>query len=98
LLLMSSCCAKLLVNPSTSWKLTSWILLYSLFHFSPSHLQGNADGNHNVRAHICAWGGRFCQVSIFAKLVYQTVGGQFSCFAKIRRMSSWFVKLLELLN
>jgi hypothetical protein len=30
-----------------------------------------------IRAHICAWGGEFCQVSIFAKLVCQTVGGYF---------------------
>jgi hypothetical protein len=34
--------------------------------FLPSHLQGNADDNHNTRAHICAWGGEFCPVSIFA--------------------------------
>jgi hypothetical protein len=37
--------------------------------FSPSQLEGNTDGNHDPRAHICACGGEFCQVSIFVKLV-----------------------------
>jgi hypothetical protein len=62
--------------PSTSWKLTSGILLYSLFLFSPSHLEGNADGN-KIRARIYARG----EVS-FAKLVCQTVGGQFFSFCQ----------------
>jgi hypothetical protein len=35
-----------------------------------------------ARAYICAWGGEFCQVSIFAKLVSQTVGGQFFLFCQ----------------
>jgi hypothetical protein len=35
-----------------------------------------------IRAHICAWGGEICQVSIFAKLVCQTVGGQFFLFCQ----------------
>jgi hypothetical protein len=48
--------------------------------FSPSHLEGNNDGNHDPRSHICAWGGEFCQISIFAKLICQTVGGQFFLF------------------
>jgi hypothetical protein len=52
--------------------------------------------NHDPRAHICAWGCEFYQISIFAKLIYQTVGGQF--FAKIKWMSSWFAKLLKLLQ
>jgi hypothetical protein len=45
---------KIIFMPFTSWKLTSGILLYYLFLFSPSYLEGNADGNHNPRAHICA--------------------------------------------
>ena len=51
--------------------LKTYIRNPSLFFisFSPSHLEGNNDGNHDPRAHICAWGGEFCQVSIFAKLV-----------------------------
>jgi hypothetical protein len=55
--------------------------LFFIF-FSPSHLEGNNDGNHDPGAHICAWGGEFCQVSIFAKLVCQIVGGQFSLFCQ----------------
>jgi hypothetical protein len=31
---------------------------------------------------MCAWGGEFCQVSIFAKLVCQTVGDQFFLFCQ----------------
>jgi hypothetical protein len=57
-------------------------LLYSLFLFSPSHLQVNIDGNHDPSVHICAWGGEFCQVSIFAKLVCQTVVDQFFLFCQ----------------
>jgi hypothetical protein len=34
----------------------SFSILYS---FSLSHLEGNNDGNHDPRAHICAWGGEF---------------------------------------
>jgi hypothetical protein len=52
------------------------------YFFSPSHLEGNNDGNHDPRTHICVWGGEFCQVSIFAKLVYQTAGGQFFLFCQ----------------
>jgi hypothetical protein len=65
-----------------SWK--TYIRNPSLFFisFSPSHLEGNNDGNHDPRTHICAWGGEFCQVSIFAKLVCQTVGGQFFLFCQ----------------
>jgi hypothetical protein len=79
--------------PSTSRK--TYIRNPSLFFisFSPSHLEGNNDGYHDPRAHICAWGGEFCQVSIFTKLVETN----FSCFAKIIWMPSWFAKLLELL-
>jgi hypothetical protein len=36
--------------------------------FSPSHLEGNADVNHDMRAHICAWGGEFCQISILCQV------------------------------
>jgi hypothetical protein len=43
-----------------------------------------------IRARIYVWGGEFCQVSIFAKLICQTVGGHFSYFAKIRGILSWF--------
>jgi hypothetical protein len=73
---------KLCVCPSTSWK--TYIRNPSLFFisFSPSHLEGNNDGNHDLRAHICTWGGEFCQVSIFSKLVCQTVGGQFFLFCQ----------------
>jgi hypothetical protein len=46
--------------------------------FSRSYLQGNADGNHNPRAHIYVW-----QVS-FVILGCQIVGDHF--FAKIRWM------------
>jgi hypothetical protein len=53
-----------------------------LYFFFTLHLEGNNDGNHDPRAHICAWGGEFCQVSIFAKLVCQTVGGQFFLFCQ----------------
>jgi hypothetical protein len=53
------------------------------FSFSPSHLQGNDDGNHDPRAHICAWGGEFCQVSIFTKLVCQTGWGHFFVLPKL---------------
>jgi hypothetical protein len=52
------------------------------FSFSPSHLEGNNDGNHDPRAHIYAWGGDFCQLSIFAKLVCQTVGDRFFLFCQ----------------
>jgi hypothetical protein len=84
------------MRPSTFWK--TYIKNPALFFisFSPSHLEGH-DDNNDPRAHICAWGGEFCQVSIFAKSVCQTVGGQFFCFAKIIWMSSPFAKLLELL-
>jgi hypothetical protein len=60
-------------------KLTSGILLYSLF-FSPSHLEGNTDGNHGPCAHICTRRGEFCQVFIFVKLICQTVGAQLFLF------------------
>jgi hypothetical protein len=57
------------------------ILLYSLFLFHPP-TYGNDDGNRDPRAHICAWGGEFCQVSICAKLVCQTVEGQLFLFCQ----------------
>jgi hypothetical protein len=47
--------------PLTSSKLTSEILLYSLFLFSPSHLHKNDNDNHDPRAHIY---GEFCQVGL----------------------------------
>jgi hypothetical protein len=52
--------------------LKTYIRNLSLFFisFSPSHLQGNDDGNHDPRAR---GGGEFCRVSIFAKLVCQTI-------------------------
>jgi hypothetical protein len=51
-----------------------------------------------IRARIYVLAGAFCQVSIFAKLICQIVGGHFSYFAKIRGILSWFGKLLELLQ
>jgi hypothetical protein len=38
-----------------------------------------------IRAHIYVWGAEFCQVSIFAKLVCQTVGGHFFVLPKLNR-------------
>jgi hypothetical protein len=73
---------KLCLCPSTTWKLTSGIFLYSLSLFSPSHLEGNTEDNHDPHAYICAWGDEFCRVSIFAKLVCQTVGDQFFLFCQ----------------
>jgi hypothetical protein len=79
---------KILLCPSTSWELTSGILLYSLFLFSPSHLEGNADGN-TIRARIYARG----EVS-FAKFLFlpswfvKLLEGNFSRFAKIIWMPS----------
>jgi hypothetical protein len=67
--------------PSTSWK--TYIRNPSLFFicFSPSHLEGNNDGNHDPRAYMRV--GRWVlPTSIFAKLVCQTVGGQFFLFCQ----------------
>jgi hypothetical protein len=62
-----------------------------LYFFSPSHhLQGNDDDNHDLRAYMCA-GTWVCQVSIFAKLVCQTVGGQFFLF--LLKLDGWQVNL-----
>jgi hypothetical protein len=63
----------------------------SLLIFSPSHLQGNADGNYDRRAYMCA--GSWALPSWFAKLLKIN----FSYFAKIRWMPSWCARLLELL-
>jgi hypothetical protein len=63
----------------------SFFTLYFLFPLPPIGKNGNHDPY-------------FCQVSIFVKFVCQTVEVNFSCFAKIRWMSSWFDKLLELLT
>jgi hypothetical protein len=57
----------------------SFSILYFFFTLPP---RGKHDGNHDPRAHICAWGGEFYQVSIFTKLVCQTVGGQFFLFCQ----------------
>jgi hypothetical protein len=54
----------------------SFSILYLFFH-PPNHANTNTDR----RAYISA-GGEFCQVFIFAKLGYQTVEDQFSCFTK----------------
>jgi hypothetical protein len=88
---------KLCMCPSTSWK--TYIRNHFLFFisFSPSHLEGNNDDNHDLRAHICAWGGEFCQVSILPSWFAKLLEANFSCFAKIIWMPSWFAKLLELL-
>jgi hypothetical protein len=52
---------KIMFAPFHLLKTYTGIILYSLFPFSPSHLQGS---NHDPRAHICAPGGEFCQISI----------------------------------
>jgi hypothetical protein len=79
--------------------LKTYIMNPSLFFisFSPSHLQGNADGNHDPRAHICVWGSEFCQVLFLSSWFIKLLEANFSCFAKIIWMSNWFAKLLELL-
>jgi hypothetical protein len=53
----------------------SWIILYSLFHFHPPTRLGHVVVNPDRHVYISAWGGEFCHVSIFAKLVCQTTGG-----------------------
>jgi hypothetical protein len=73
---------KKIFMPSTSWKLTSGILLYSSFLFSPSHLEGNG-------ARIYA-----CDEVSFAKFLFlqswfvKLLEDNFSRFAKIRWMPS----------
>jgi hypothetical protein len=67
--------------PSTSYNLHQESFS-TLSFFSPSHLEGNVDDNHDPRAHICVWGGEFCQVSIFANLICQIVGGHFFSFCQ----------------
>jgi hypothetical protein len=57
--------------------------LFILYFFRPPTYRENTDGNHDPCTNICAWGGEFCQVSIFA-----TVGDYFFCFTKIRYMPS----------
>jgi hypothetical protein len=57
----------------------SFSVLYFFFHPPP---RGKRRWQHDTRAHICVWGGEFCQVSIFAKLVCQTVGEQFFSFCQ----------------
>jgi hypothetical protein len=60
----------------------SGTILYFLFLFHPPTWLGHA------RTYISAWGGEFCQVSIFAN---------FSCFGKIRWMPTYVAKPLEML-
>jgi hypothetical protein len=57
----------------------SFSILYFFFTLPP---RGKQRWQPRSGAHICAWGGEFCQVSIFAKLVCQTVGGQFFLFCQ----------------
>jgi hypothetical protein len=65
-----------------------------LYFFSPSHLEGNNDGNHDPHARGEVSFAKFLFLpSWFAKLL----DANFSCFAKIIWMPSWFAKLLELL-
>jgi hypothetical protein len=68
-----------------------------LYFFSPSHLEGNNDGNHDPRAHICAWGVSFAMFLFLPSWFGKLLEANFSCFAKIIWMPSWFAKLLELL-
>jgi hypothetical protein len=83
--------------PSTSWKLTSGILLYFLFFFHPPTKRETSMAT-TIRMRIYARG----EVS-FAKFLFLTswfaklLEANFSRFSKIRWMSSWFAKLLELL-
>jgi hypothetical protein len=75
---------KIFLCPSTPWKLTSGILLYSLFLFSPSHLEGNADGTRIYARGEVSFAKFLFLPSWFAKLLE----GNFSRFAKIRWMPS----------
>jgi hypothetical protein len=56
------------------------LFFISFFTLPPCLVRGrNADANPDIPdrcAYISASGGEFCQVSIFAKLVCQTVGGR----------------------
>ena len=58
----------------------SGTLLYSLFLFPPSHLEGNADAKSSTRAHIYAVKVDFSQVAKNCQVLCQTVGGVFSTF------------------
>jgi hypothetical protein len=89
---------KILFMSSTSWKLTSRIILYSLFLFSPSHLQGNTDGNHDPRAIYTRGEVSFAKFLLLPSRFTKPLEANFSCFVKIRWMPSWFARLLELLS
>jgi hypothetical protein len=56
----------------------SFFILYFFFH--PPTWLGHTNANSDRRTLISAWAGEFFQVSIFAKLVCQTAGGQFFLF------------------
>jgi hypothetical protein len=56
-------------------------ILYFFFTLPPGLARGrNVDANLDHRMYISVWGGEFCQVYIFAKLVCQTVGSKFFIF------------------
>jgi hypothetical protein len=76
----TTCCR---TRPSTSWK--TYIRNPSLFFisFSPSHLEGNDDGNHDPHAHICAWGVSFAKFLFLPSWFAKLLEVNFSCFAKI---------------
>jgi hypothetical protein len=53
------------------------LLFISFFTIPPTRKRR---GNHDPCAHICAWGGKFCQIFIFTELVCQIVRGKFFLF------------------
>jgi hypothetical protein len=46
------------------------------------------DANRDQRAYISAWGGEFCQVSIFPRWFAKLMEANFPSFAKIKWISS----------
>jgi hypothetical protein len=70
--------------------LETYIRNPSLFFISFITLppRGKRRWQHDTRAHICAWGGEFCQVSILPSWFAKLLEGNFSRFVKIRWMPS----------
>jgi hypothetical protein len=66
--------------------------LFFIFLFSPSHLQGNDDGNYDARREVS-----FAKFLFLPSWFVKLLEINFSRFAKIRWMPSWFAKQLELL-
>jgi hypothetical protein len=54
--------------------LETYIRNHSLFLFSPSYLEGNADGNHDPRAHISRGEVSFAKFLFLPSWFAQTVG------------------------